>query len=315
MKTLINLFFVLLCIGVAVGYYFKDDLSGLISKEDDVADETEATVSSTVRADLWERMLASCYVLQGEGCYDEAVVVARKAVGEAEKTLGRNHPGVASCFRALAYCYSGMERFNDANSALNRAIGIIENGDKSARQKLPGCLKDLGDNFILMQKPDEAYTVYQKAAKAIGSSSGHPDFADILSTMGHIHFEKKEYVKAESLYKKAVKAAEYPGSTGGMSSMLMLGHACMMNKKYKEAHSVLNLATKKSSESLDWDDPRMAQTLVSLSIVLESRNKHEKAATALERAIEIREELFDEDDPRLSDLRNRLAGIGKYLGE
>jgi len=64
--------------------------------------------------------------LYQKGQYDRAVVVARKALAVAEKTLGPHHLSVAKSLNNLGVLYAVQGQYAQAEPPYNRALAIRE---------------------------------------------------------------------------------------------------------------------------------------------------------------------------------------------
>jgi tetratricopeptide (TPR) repeat protein len=64
--------------------------------------------------------------LSAQGRYSEAIPLAQRALAIYEKSLGPDHPFVASALNHLAAAYKGQGRYADAEPLQKRSLAIYE---------------------------------------------------------------------------------------------------------------------------------------------------------------------------------------------
>lgn len=74
----------------------------------------------------WMKLNDEILSLYSQGRYDRAVLVAKKALEVAEKTVGSNHPSVATSLNNLAELYSAQGQYAQAEPLYKRALAINE---------------------------------------------------------------------------------------------------------------------------------------------------------------------------------------------
>ena len=74
----------------------------------------------------WETLNQEVIKLYQAGKYDQAVVVAKKALEVAEKSVGPEHPNVAKSLTNLAYLYNAQGQYAQAEPLFRRALAIQE---------------------------------------------------------------------------------------------------------------------------------------------------------------------------------------------
>ncbi|AEP13144.1 tetratricopeptide repeat protein [Chloracidobacterium thermophilum] len=74
----------------------------------------------------WETLSREVMELYRAGKYDQALVVAKKALEVAEKSVGPEHPNVAKSLNNLAYLYNAQGQYAQAEPLFRRALAIQE---------------------------------------------------------------------------------------------------------------------------------------------------------------------------------------------
>ena len=74
----------------------------------------------------WQRLNQEATTLFQQGNYDQAVGVAKKALGIAERDLGPNHPDVATSPQNISALYTKTGKTDEARKLSDRAAKIRE---------------------------------------------------------------------------------------------------------------------------------------------------------------------------------------------
>ena len=74
----------------------------------------------------WEILIEEVKRLYRAGKYDRAVIVAKKALEVAEKTVGPDHPDVATSLLGLGTLYDEQGKYEEAEPLYKRALAILE---------------------------------------------------------------------------------------------------------------------------------------------------------------------------------------------
>ena len=83
----------------------------------------EELVQSAIEWDILNQEVVKLYRM---GKYDRAVVVAKKALGVAEESVGPNHPDVATSLNNLALLYDTQGQYALAEPLYKRSLAIAE---------------------------------------------------------------------------------------------------------------------------------------------------------------------------------------------
>ena len=113
----------------------------------------------------WEALNKEVESLYAEGEYDRAVVVAKKALGVAEKERGSDHPDVALSLNNLALLYNAQGQYAAAEPLYKRSIAILEKALGPDHPNVATSLNNLSELYKKMGKTQEAATLAARAAK------------------------------------------------------------------------------------------------------------------------------------------------------
>src|SRR6478736_296008 len=73
-----------------------------------------------------EALTKQYLTLSNQGRYSEAIPLAQRVLAIREKSLGPNHPDVATWLNNLALLYENQGRYSDAEPLYNRSLAIRE---------------------------------------------------------------------------------------------------------------------------------------------------------------------------------------------
>src|SRR5258706_13578225 len=91
--------------------------------------------------------------LYGEGQYDEALPLAKRALELREAALGRNHEDLVPLLLNLGEVYKAKQKLTDAHSSFERALQISEKAFGADDPRLAGILDRLA--FVAFAERDE----------------------------------------------------------------------------------------------------------------------------------------------------------------
>ena len=136
--------------------------------------------------------------------YDDAIIVAKKALDVAERAEGPAHPDVARCLSALADLYLGKGQYDQAEPLFKRALTIRENALGKDHLDVAESLNSLGMLYYKQARYSRAEPLYKRAMeiweKALGAD--HPVVAASLNSLAELYRTQGRYGLAEPLYKQ-----------------------------------------------------------------------------------------------------------------
>src|SRR5712671_1681051 len=98
-------------------------------------------------------LTAKVLKLYGEGNYDEALPLAKRALELREAALGHNHEGLVPLLLNLGELYKAKQKLSDAHSSFERALRISEKAFGPDDLRLAGILDRLA--FVAYGERDE----------------------------------------------------------------------------------------------------------------------------------------------------------------
>jgi tetratricopeptide (TPR) repeat protein len=210
--------------------------------------------------------------------YAQAETLKRRALAIWEKSLGSDHPQVATGLNNLALLLKATNRLAEAEPLYRRALAI---GETSYGPDHPDVAVRLNNLAQLLQDTNrlaEAEPLIRRALAIDEKSYGpnHPDVAIALNNLAGLLQDTNRLDEAEPLYRRALAIDE---------------------------------------KSLGPDHPNVAIRLNNLTILLRNTSRLAEAEPLYRRALAIFETSLGPDHPWTVSARNNLAGLKAALGQ
>lgn len=165
----------------------------------------QATAES---AELTEarRLSSSVVKLYGEGKYDEALPLAKRALEIMEKALGKEDQRLAGALGNLAELYMIKGKYSEGGQAYNRLLAIQEKALGAEDLKIAAVLDKLAFARFMKSDFDETESLYQRALAIREKQLGpdHLEVAKSLFELAEFYRLRQRYAKAEPLFKRAI---------------------------------------------------------------------------------------------------------------
>jgi len=132
--------------------------------------------------------LASVYFDQGR--YAEAEPLLQRSIVILEKTLGPDHPDVATTLKELFRIRRTQSQFVEAEALCHRVIAICQKALGPEHPLLASGLNNLGALYLDQGKFAEAELYFRQALSIWEKAGGpnHPEVAKSLSNLGHLYY-------------------------------------------------------------------------------------------------------------------------------
>jgi serine/threonine-protein kinase len=174
------------------------------------------------------------------GYYGEAERLDRQALDIVQSYYGNDHPKTAGRLTALAESLTYQNKFDEAVSALDRALTIQERVYGPAHPAVAETLNELGNVASMRDHLDEAGARFQRAADIYRAVYGdhHYLVAIALSNVAGIYMDKKDYPRAEQLFRDVVRRYQetLPADNVNLAIVhIKLGRVLLRQNRYKDA--------------------------------------------------------------------------------
>jgi tetratricopeptide (TPR) repeat protein len=254
------------------------------------------------------------YYLYDRARFSEAEPLLERALAIKEKTLGLDHPSVATGLDNLAGLYYKQGKYAQAEPLCQRALAIDE---KALGPNHPGVatdLNNLAESYRLQGKYAQAEPLYQRALaideKALGP--GHPGVATDLNNLAGLYSDQGEYAQAEPLYQRALAIREkalgpdHPDMGQSLNNLALLyDHEA----KYAQAEPLYQRALATQEKALGPEHPDMAASLNNLALLYKNQGKFAQAEPLYQRALAISEKALAPEHPDVATVLENYAGL------
>ena len=255
------------------------------------------------------------------GLYPIAEPLLRCALEIGEKTLGKDHPIVATYINNLAELLRTQGRYSEAEPLYRRALEI---GEKVLGKDHPDVAMTINNLANLLYQTGrylEAEPFFLRALdigeKTLGTN--HPEYAIRLNNLANLLYQTGRYSEAEPLYRRALQigkktlGADHPEYATWLNNLSML---LIDQGQYSEAEPFCRRALEINEKTLGKDHPNVGINLTNLALLLKKTGKYPEAEPLYRRALEIGEKTLGTDHPeysiRLSNLASLLYETGRY---
>ncbi len=249
--------------------------------------------------------------------------LAERAIQIKEKTLGKDHPAVASSLNNLAALLIATGDYAGARPLHERALAIREKSlgpdhpeVASSLNGLAKLLWNTGDYAGARPLLERALAIREKAL-----GPDHPDVAQSLNGLAALLWNKGDYAGARPLFERALAIREKvqgPNHPDVASSVNNLATLLTDMGDYAGTRPLYERALAIREKALGPDHPDVAFSLNNLANLLRDTGDYAGARPLLERALAIREKALGPDHPDVAWSLNNLAVLlwntGDYAG-
>ena len=254
-----------------------------------------------------------------QGRYSEALPVAQRILAILEKSLGPDHPSVATWLNNLAEMYKQQGRYADAEPLLKRALAIQEKALGPDHPDVARSLNNLAGLYKDQGRYADAEPLYRRALaireRALGPN--HPNVATSLNNLAGLYQAQGRYADAEPLYKRALAIREKalgPNHPNVATSLNNLASLYDNQGRYADAEPLFKRALAIWEKALGPNHPNVATSLNNLASLYQAQGRYADAEPLLKRALAIREKALGPNHPDVATSLNNLAELYKQQG-
>jgi tetratricopeptide (TPR) repeat protein len=252
--------------------------------------------------------------LRNLGNYAEAEPLLRRALAVDERSLGPNHPNVATCLNNLAALLHDTNRLKEAESLYRRALAIDEQSFGANDPRVATCLNNLSQLLQATNRLEEAESLYRRALAIDeqGFGPSHPRVAVHLNNLAELLKATNRLDEAEPFYRRALAIDENglgPNHPRVASHLNNLAQLLQAINRPDEAKALYRRALAIDELSFGPSHPRVATHLNNLALLLKATDQLEEAEPLYRRALAIDEQSFGPDHPNVGTDLNNLAAL------
>jgi CHAT domain-containing protein len=173
--------------------------------------------------------------LYQQGRYSEAIPLAQRILAISEKSLGPEHPNVATWLNNLAEMYKEQGRYTDAEPLFKRSLAIEEKALGPNHPDVARLLNNLASLYQAQGRSADAEPLFKRALAITEKSLGpdHPDVATFLNNLAGLYGAQGRWADGLPLARTATERGyvnqRYGRSGAAVHLLLLLG---AKNAKY-----------------------------------------------------------------------------------
>src|SRR5215510_5393592 len=252
--------------------------------------------------------------LREKGYYGQAIPLAERASALREKTLGAEHPDMATSLYNLAGIYRDKGDYAQAEPLYRRALAIREKTLGAEHSLTAALLNSLAELYRAKYDHAQAEPLYRRALaireKTLGAED--PDTATVLNNLAMLYQDKGDYEQAEPLFRRVLAidekalGAEHPRTAIAFNNLAGL---YFVKGDYAQAEPLLRRVLAIDEKTLGAEHFGTATSLNSLAGLYRDKGDYAQAEPLLRRALEIREKTLGAEHPLTANALNSLAGL------
>jgi eukaryotic-like serine/threonine-protein kinase len=251
--------------------------------------------------------------------FAEAEPHFRRTLDIRERTMGRDHPDVATTCTNLANVCMLQKRFAEAEPLYARALEIRRRALGPRHASVAETLEGLGNLYLEENRLDAAEPLFREALSIYQQAYGatHRNVGVALDNRGKILVRQHRYKDAEACFRQALVIFEktlqvddpYVGET-----LHDLGELYREIKRPADAEPVFRRSLAIRERVLGVDNIATADSLHALGVVLRDEGRAAEALPFLARAFEIRLRELKEGDRDRAEATRDYVGVLRALG-
>ena len=255
-----------------------------------------------------------------KGQYDEALLLAERALTMREKILGPDHRDVADSLHALASLYDDKSDYVKAEPLNLRALAIREKTLGLDHPDVAKTLNHLAWIYGVREDYAKAESFYRRALAIQENAFGanHPEVASTLNDLALLYYEKGDYDQSILTNQRVLAIREEmlgPDDSGVALALNNLALVYLKKGDYAKAESLYQRALPIWEKVLGPDHPSVATALHNLARVYLETGEYTKAAPLYQRALAIRERALGPDHLDVAQSLNNLGMLYARKGD
>lgn len=227
------------------------------------------------------------------GRHEQALANYGRALEIWERTLGPEHPAMATIHNNLGSTYYAQDRLEEARTEMLRGYEI-RRAVLGVHPRVAESLNNVGVVEFQMGRYDDAEARQREALRIREETVGadHPDVAPTLLTLGRILHMRGEREEAANFYYRALELTEgshgpdhpYVGAVSHAIAEMLVGE-----EKYEEALKYRRRGLAINEGTLGPGHPRVASSLRMVAEILVELKRPAEALAPLDRSVQILE--------------------------
>ncbi len=272
---------------------------------------------SAAEASRLNKQAVSLYIA---GKFSEAEPLFRRSLAILEKTLGPEHPSVATGLNNLGMLYHNQGKYAEAEPLLRRALAIREKLLGPAHPDVATSLNNLAFLYSAQGHYAQAESLYRRSLEIRERTVGleDPNLAQSLNNLASVYQAQGRYSEAEPLFRRSLAirektlGPEHPNVAASLNSLASLYRA---QGRYSEAEPLFMRSLAIWEKTLGPEHPNLAASLNNLATLYQGQRQYDQAEPLFRRSLAIREKALGPEHPDVAQSLNNLANTLALQGK
>jgi CHAT domain-containing protein/tetratricopeptide (TPR) repeat protein len=251
--------------------------------------------------------------------FDQAVLVATKALAWARQYLGGRHRSLADSLHNLAWLYKTKGNYARAELMLLQAVEIHRAALGDRNQDVATGLHNLADLYRTTGQYGRAEPLYRQALEVRRAALGanHPDVVTSLNNLALLYHSGGDYARAEPLLLEALEACrtalgeKHTEVAAALNNLGLLYHS---RGDYARAEPLFLQALEVRRAAVGERHPSFATVLGNLALLSQSRGDYTRAEQLYLQALEILRAALPENHPDVAVSLGNLGVLYQAMG-
>lgn len=236
------------------------------------------------------------------------------------KTLGREHPYVATVLTNLALLYKDQGDYQRAEPYFQEALSLRERIFGPEHPEVATAASNLAELYRVQGDYTAAEPLYRRAIAICEARLGpaHSELAIGLNNAAAMYRDRGDYTTAEPLYRRALDIWEKalgPQHPLVANALNNLGELYRMQDRPDQARPLLERALGIREKALGAGHPLVASTLANLGVVELELGNLAAAGQDFTRALSIAEQAVGPTHPLVASILNHLGHLSRRRGD
>ena len=244
----------------------------------------------------------------------EATAIAERALVVAERSVGAEHPDVASALNILGLLYAAQGRYADAEPVYKRALAVREKTFGLEHPSVGTVLNNLAELYRLQGRLAEAEPLYKRDLAILEKTVGpqHRDVATSLNNLALLLQAQKRLAEAEPRFARALAIKEklLGAEHAEVASILNnLAELYRYQLRFVEAGPLHERTLAIKEKTLHPEHPSIGVSLNNLALTYHEQGQLDAAQRFYTRALDLAGKTLGENDPNLANSLINLGGL------
>ena len=245
----------------------------------------------------------------------------RKALRMRLDLLGPDHPDVGESYLAIGNYYLQQNDYLNAENYFTASLALVRQFDKQHTPQTAGILHNIGNGFRVLGELDQAQLILQDVLIIYNSlyEGTHTHIALAKKSLADVYRDKKDYLKAEDLYEKALATLHKAvGDNHPLRRPILQEQAVMYTRmgNHEKAEPLLREVLVLLESVLQEDHPRIANARKELGACLIFLREYDEAENLLLKSLETYIDINSGDyEPQKKQVLEQLAELYEMQGK